>query len=253
MVQLTDLNDVNAARPRLVDSQTGIQVIKGGITRDTSFLDSCVSAYANLVNQPVTLLLGAFLTFMYLAEEAKTDGPLEAIKEIMEPISNSSDILWEKRFAHGAIKVLDFLIRWKFQFIAVGYAWLPYMAKPSRNSMGLSIVHTFLIFLMRKWSTLTFILVAHAHFLFVSLRKPIYKMIIILLVIAFLFLDVEFNARVKRNSDPSKSYLPKGMYNPSPQKPAAPQPLVGTPPVPSPVVPPNVQQQQVKGTPPAKI
>lgn len=210
-MQLTEIPDQNTPRPRLVDARTGIQVVKGGIRQDTSFLASIVAAYANLVNQPLTLFIGAFLIFTYLAEQAGESGPLEAIKDLLEPIHNKSNGMQiEKQAAYGGLKLIDFLIKWKTQLIDMGFAWLPYLAKPSTSSMYISVVHSIMIFLLRNWSSLTFILISQAHFLFVSLRKPVHKLLIILIAIAFLFLDIELSVtRTKRSYDESPQMVSK--------------------------------------------
>lgn len=190
--------DNSNGRPKLISSG-GIQLIKGGISIDASFLDSVVAAYANLVNRPLVLMLGALLAFVYVAEETQKDGPLEVLSVMLADIQAGSNITWERTLCAQAVKFVNMLVTYKFQLITVGFAILPYLAKPSSNSMYISAVHVVFIFLMRSWSSMTFIVLSQAHFLFASLRKPCHKLFIIIATIILLFVQFEVSATpVKR-------------------------------------------------------
>jgi hypothetical protein len=190
----TIVNDEPLDRTRLVNNR-GIQVIKGGQTVDQGFFSGIVAAYANLVNNPVVLILGAFLLFIYIAEEGQ-DGPLKILDNILKDLNGKATAGWEKGLLSLLIKLVAFLIKYKIQFVQLGFAWLPYLVKPSNNSLYLSIVHSLLIFLMRHWNHLLFILLSQSHFIFVSLRRPLHKLFIIVLTIVFLFVEVEIGGTV---------------------------------------------------------
>ena len=150
----TELNPfVSNQRNRVVDT-TGLTVVKGGITANMGFLSSVLAAYTNLVNNIPVLITAIFLIFVWIAEENKTDGPLENIQSLLTDIK--VEYSWERQLVNLLEFLVKFLIKFKIQFIQVGFAWLPYFAKPSSNSMYLSILHSLTIFVMRKWSSVVF-------------------------------------------------------------------------------------------------
>ena len=184
----TELNPfVSNQRNRVVDT-TGLTVVKGGITANMGFLSSVLAAYTNLVNNIPVLITAIFLIFVWIAEENKTDGPLENIQSLLTDIK--VEYSWERQLVNLLEFLVKFLIKFKIQFIQVGFAWLPYFAKPSSNSMYLSILHSLTIFVMRKWSSVVFFLIANFHFLFLSLRSPTYKMVILIIAIFLLFVEI---------------------------------------------------------------
>lgn len=86
-------------RTKIVDDQTGAQVVKGGILYGTGFFPSIFSAYANLVHRPIVLVLGAYLVFSYLAIEAGINTPTAEIKSALLNVNETSTVKWEKALA----------------------------------------------------------------------------------------------------------------------------------------------------------
>lgn len=123
-----------ATRSRLVNQTTGIQVIKGGQTGNEGFFHAIVASYANLVNNPIVLIIGAVLLFTFIAEEGQL-GPLEHFRNAINNTLSPDTPGWERSLMNFTTKLLDFLIRYKSQFVITGFAWLSYLAKPSTNSL----------------------------------------------------------------------------------------------------------------------
>lgn len=184
-------------RKTIVDASTGVQVVKGGQRYGMSLPEEVVASYTNLVNNSTAMLFLIFLLFVYAAEENDTEGPLEKIQDIINSITNDPDTAqWEKSFARGLSIINRFLIKYKTEFILTGFAWFPYLAKPSTNNVIMSTAHTILIFLMKStWSFATFFFLSQAHFLYTSVRTPSHKIIILLVTVFALFTDLEIEAK----------------------------------------------------------
>lgn len=189
----TELNPfLSNQRTRTTDA-TGVALIKGGITANMSFVSSISAAYTNLVNNVPVLIISVFLIFIWIAEENRSDGPLENIRLLLNDIKVEYN--WERQLVNLLDFIVKFLIRFKVQFIQIGFAWLPYFAKPSSNSLYLSILHSLTIFVMRKWSSVVFFLISNFHFLFLSLRSPTHKMIILIIAIFLLFVEINIGGK----------------------------------------------------------
>lgn len=189
----TELNPfLSNQRTRTTDA-TGVALIKGGITANMSFVSSILAAYTNLVNNIPVLIISIFLIFIWIAEENRSDGPLENIRLLLSDIRVEYN--WERQLVNLLDFIVKFLIRFKIQFIQIGFAWLPYFAKPSSNSLYLSILHSLTIFVMRKWSSVVFFLISNFHFLFLSLRSPTHKMIILIIAIFLLFVEINIGGK----------------------------------------------------------
>lgn len=186
----------NEVRTKLVNSGTGVQVIKGSISENTGFIEGIVLAYSNLVHKPIVIIIATFLIFEYLALESSIGGPIHEIKAIAQEIQLRNDTsLTEKTIAKSVFMFFNYLSKFERFLIVLGFAWLPYVAKPSTNSLYICICHTLLAFLMRGWHTFTFILLANFHYVFMALRKPGHKLVVIILAIVVFFAGIDIGGK----------------------------------------------------------
>jgi len=165
-------------------------VIRGRQAVDTGFIRSISLAYLNLVHRPLVIILGAVLIFSYLSIETSTSGPFHEIKRSADNIqaSNTSQ-KWEVAIAYLLSEAMGVILKYEKQVVAIGFAWLPYLAKPSTESKYLSVLHSLIIFIFQLWHYFSFIiLLANAHFIFISLRNRDHRQWIMIIVIAILLL-----------------------------------------------------------------
>lgn len=185
-----------STQARIVNTSSGIQVVKGSINENAGFFTAITTAYTNLVHRPIVLILGTFLALEYLAIESKLETPLNQINDKLNQIMNSTESAqWEIALAGYISFVARFLMTFETRLVMVGFAWLPYLAKPSSNSGIISLIHSLIGFIARDWHTFTYILIANFHLVFVSVRNPIHKTAILILGIIVIYVGVEVGGK----------------------------------------------------------
>jgi hypothetical protein len=187
---------VESPRVKLVDPNTGIQVVKGSISKDATFVQALLASYTNLTHNPAALIVGAILLFTYLSIEAGTPTPFRQIHDKLHLIINDTDATrWEVALAKALVVLFDFILKYENQIVVIGFAWVPVLVKPSTNSIILATVHSFIVFILRDWHSFTFMLLANAHLIYVSMRNPLHKLIVIIITIGVFFAGVEIGGK----------------------------------------------------------
>lgn len=191
-----DTIKVESPKVKLVDATSGIQVIKGSIAKDATFIQAITASYTNLTHNPAALILGSILLFTYLSIEAKTPTPFYQINDRLNVIINDTNAAqWEVALARAFSVVFKFILKYEKQLTVIGFAWIPVLVKPSTNSIILATVHSFIVFVLRDWQSFTFILLANSHLIFVSVRNPLHKLLIVILTIGIFFAGIEIGGK----------------------------------------------------------
>lgn len=181
---------VNDTKPKIMRSD-GITYIKGGQYVNEGFMTAVMKSYSNLTNQPAALIFLIFMIFVFLSEYNTTTGPLEELNTRLDKIAKGGTNAFERSFANALVIVLKILVKYKAMFIKLGFVWFVYMVKPSSNNLYVCLVETFVIFLLRDWSVLSFVLLSQAHFIYTSVRTPSHKLFTFILAIVLIFLGVD--------------------------------------------------------------
>lgn len=192
---MTTIVDSDTSK-KIIDTSTGIQIVKGSITAKTSFFEAIILAYSNLVHKPAILLLGIVLVLEYISIEAKAPTPLIQIKNITEILIKKPDIPeWELSVANLILRVIEVLLKYELSLVPILFCWLPYFAKPSTNSIVICSIHSLVIFLMRDWHTFVFILLANFHYIFAALRDPKHKILISIIAVLVFYVGIEVGGK----------------------------------------------------------
>lgn len=117
---------------------------------ETEFVEAVIFSYANLVHSPLVIILGAYFAFTYLAIESGTLTPTSGIQRITFIIRDTTSAKWELIVAHFINKLANRLVKYEKTLVTIGFTWLPYLTKLSRNSDWISCAHIVIAFLNRK-------------------------------------------------------------------------------------------------------
>lgn len=167
-------------RTKTLDSNTGIQVVKGGQTIDLSLVDSVTAAYANLVNSPVVLTALTVLLVCGLAEWNNSHGPFEMLQDALNAIIASADeSVFIKNVAYVLLFFVNIIVKYKIRVIAIGLFWVPYFAKPSSNNMKLSILLSIFVF-FRPADLASDLVLSQLYFIYTQVRTPRVRLIIMI-------------------------------------------------------------------------
>lgn len=184
-VVLTD----ESGRSKTLDSNTGIQSIKGGQVIDANFFDSVMVAYSNMVNSPIAAITMIVLIFAAFSEYNSSDGPLELLLMTVKAASSASDVpVVIRNLCLFLVYFLQILVNNKYRVISVGLGWVPYIAKPSTNNMKLSIAFTAFVLLRPPKDLFNDVILSQIYFLWSQIRTPRYRFILMVIAIVFFVL-----------------------------------------------------------------
>lgn len=190
---------------KLVDTSSGIQIIKGGQAADEKFVDSIIKSYTNLVNNPIAMITLIFLVFAIIAENGAIEGPIEALADLINKQLTIEHPGWKKVIFNFLASSVKILINNKIELLGIGLMWVPYMVKPSGNNLFVSSFATVLVWLMADWSLIDIFVLSQLYFLFVSIRNPTYRVLIVGIAVFVFFVGVELGST---RIGPSKSTPP---------------------------------------------
>ncbi|AVK59482.1 hypothetical protein [Nephila clavipes virus 4] len=178
-------------RGRVLDSQ-GISAIRAGQTVDAGLFDAVKASYSNLVYHPIALFFFCMGTFIFIAETYETVGPLELIAQQFHKTADNSTNNLVRAFMALLLFPLEKLIANKIVVAIICLMLVPYSCKPSRSNLFFTAVFLF-TFLIAEFTVLEVFVCSNLFFLFVMIRSPIYRLIIIFvfIVIAFGVFEVE--------------------------------------------------------------
>nr|UDL14015.1 MAG: hypothetical protein [Xiangshan martelli-like virus 4] len=211
MVEITEIDSSVAGttrgRPRATESTTGITVVRGGNLLGTGLFQSIQDAYTNLNQNGFVIVYLGILGFASIAEFSKTTGPLELMKDALDAIvKDKKDHSLLINLAILLSKLLGFMIANKFRFMALGWMWFPYFAKPSSKNFWVSLFLSLFAIFSVSLDIWEIFFISQAYYLWAALRNPTHKMIalivgVFLLIIA---LDVNFHTSPPDHVPPSK-------------------------------------------------
>lgn len=185
------VND-DLGRPRVLDT-SGRQMVKHGSTGNETFYEAIIISYSNLMNHLHLVIFYVFLAGVFVFELADDkSGPLEMILKTCESINSDDKALaFEKPIAKFLIWLINLLLPYKLKFIAAAFAFFAYSFKPSRSNLWVGVIVVLMIFLLRDWNALDFILFSQLHHIFVSVRNPFHKLVVLTLGIFIFFVAVQ--------------------------------------------------------------
>lgn len=210
-----ELVDSNV-RFRAIDKSSGIQVVKGGITKDSSVFDSIISAYSNLIYHPFALGFLIFGCFILLAEYHRDQGPLELIGTLIYNAVRDKDT---PMFAKTALvlvsKMVSLLIGYKIFFGKICLVWFSYIAKPSSRNLWYSMILTGFV-LLKVMNYFEIFVLTQIYYLFVMVRKPIFKFVLVVIFVCIFIIEIiDIN---KYMVVETKNYRPPPAPQPVPKK-----------------------------------
>jgi len=164
---------------RLIDSDTGIQSIRGSQRVGSGFLSSVASAYSNLFYHPVALFILGIAIFILLAELNSHDGPLEiALQALIDYAKDIHHPTWLRNLAVILSNIVAAAIKYKIIIATLALIWFTAICKPSARTIVTAIILTAIVLFFKKFSVLEIFVLSQLFYLFVMLRTPSHKAIV---------------------------------------------------------------------------
>lgn len=171
-------NSTTGERSERAVNEFGQAQIKGGTTLSDGFFQSIINGYSNLVNSPLALFLMVFGVVGLLLDATDNDhGPLERLLAMCVAKSKTAGFIGG--FASLLAKIISLLIPVKLAVFAFTMFWSPYMAKPSKNNMYISVAGS-AFSVLSTFPPVELVLLGQVYFCYTQVRNPKYKFIIIL-------------------------------------------------------------------------
>lgn len=174
-------------RPR-VFNDAGVQTIKGGSPIGSGFFDSVTSAYTNLVNSPISLVLIIFASFVFFTLSSDTSTPLVlTYNSLLNTSLSANNPAPVRSVATFFTYIFSFLVDYEYYFAVFSFLAGIYMAKPSTNNAYLCSVLG-IILALTSYSPFEALVLCHLALIYTQIRDPTYRLIIgIVAVIAIIF------------------------------------------------------------------
>lgn len=185
------LIESDAAPLKAVDD-TGRNLIKSGQTLESGFFESILGVYSNLTQNPALLFSFGLVLFIVMAESKIITNyePIEKILASLKTISaDTKEPVFIQSLAKIGIKLFTFILDNKIRFLSVLVTFLPYFAKPStKNLVFISVIAFYVLFFpSQNWSLFQSALTSQIVLLFVCLRKPQFKFLILAIGLFLVF------------------------------------------------------------------
>lgn len=169
-------------RPKTYN-EAGVQTVKGGSEIGAGFFDAVTSAYTNLVNKPIALILIIVATLGLLSLNHGTLTPLDTMYNSALNKSNTADTPNGVRsIAAGFAWILSLVIEYQNLLLPGIFFGGIYISKPSENNAWLCASLTVITWLSR-FNHLELVALGHLTILFTQVREPIYRLSILLFAV----------------------------------------------------------------------
>lgn len=182
---VTTLVTTDSPGVKAIDNKTGQDVLKSGQTVQATLIEAIMAAYTTLTQQPIALSILMFAVLIGVAEINDTNGPLEHLLDKIQAIlKEENPVGWKLSLLQNLVKVFEFLVSHKFDFIAIVLFMVPAIARPSTKNMILAPALGIFVILMRM-NVADTLIASQFWFVFTRVRNPNYKFLTFLIAMLY--------------------------------------------------------------------
>lgn len=248
-VVTTNQQDVDNAKPtrttRAVNAY-GISVLKGGNVLGSSFVNSVIDAYTNVLSyQPIStcLLILSFVFFYATIHHDNTMNPFFIMREsLYQTINNKNTSNFVSSMSSFCATILKTILPYDFEFATFCSFFFVYLAKPSSRNLLFSSILTVSV-LVFKFNALSILFLSQLFFLYTQVRSPKHKALIVLFAVVTIIIGHKYLMQLSGIEEyylpevPANRDIPPPVNRDIPLTPQQPQPRVPSP---------NLQQKPPK-------